>query len=107
MWQHVDGHATGQTHDLVDLFWSENEIIPVTSTHHQMMVPGKQGEVLGIAFEAKRFESANPKRDKPEYDTEVVYYDTTWSLCFQPHPEYVKKNDPCRRYFFELLEYLM
>ena len=83
MWQNVDGH-TGH-HNLIDLW--EEEYYNVTSTHHQMMIPGPGAEELAIAWQSKKFQTAT-KRDRPDHDTEVVFYRKTNSLCFQPHPEY-------------------
>jgi hypothetical protein len=112
MWQDVDGHKGN--HMATDLFFTKNDLM-VTSTHHQMMIPNRQtGDVLCIAHQARSFKSAKD-RPKPEFDTEVVWYDHIRSLCFQPHPEYLLRsnagNDPSRdehrRYFFDLLDYFL
>lgn len=100
MWQHVDNH--GRRHEIIDLI-SKEAIKEVVSTHHQMMIPGPRGEVIAIASEATEFISAKHERPKPEFDTEVVFYNSTNSLCFQPHPEY--GIGPTRDYFFSLLNY--
>jgi hypothetical protein len=40
------------------------------------------------------------KRDVSNTDYEVLYYEDTKSLCFQPHPEYSKGvDDPMEMYF--------
>lgn len=88
----------------------------VTSTHHQMMIPGPEGQLIGIATESKWFEDAtgiyglshaksrtkdrNPKI--PEFDAEIIWYPKTRSLCFQPHPEY--HHVETRKLFFDLVE---
>lgn len=54
-----------------------NQVLEVTSTHHQMMVPSKEGRILGKALH--------------DDGIEVVVYDffpDVKCLCFQPHPEY-------------------
>lgn len=112
MWQHVDGHAMGP-HAMIDLLTGKE--IKVTSTHHQMMRANTDtGEVIGIAMEARNFAddkvsvaSKNPKertKSMPAFDTEVVWYKDTRTLCFQPHPEY--NQEATRNYFFELMEKL-
>lgn len=114
MWQHVDGHTSD--HDMIDLI--TKNIIFVTSTHHQMMIPNiDDGEVLGIGVKkgstidkfskiTTQHLSANKKRIPPIYDTEVVWYEKTKSICFQPHPEilgYPGMTD----YFFGLIDHIL
>lgn len=107
MWQDVNNH--GGSHEIVDLLIFKDKPFQVTSTHHQMMIPGPKGDVIAIAHRATSFLSADSSRKKPEFDTEVVYYEHTKSLCFQPHPEngYCIKGSPTNVYFFELLNYLL
>ncbi|MDB4302056.1 gamma-glutamyl-gamma-aminobutyrate hydrolase family protein [bacterium] len=106
MWQHVDNHAIGGTHELVDV--DTNKRIQVTSTHHQMMRAGHTGKVVAYAeslstFRQNMVEGEVSVCDAEEYDdVEVVYYDNTNSLCFQPHPEFMVES--CADYYFELLE---
>lgn len=113
MWQHVDNH--GMSHDMINLLpmepgWAQGDMLRVTSTHHQMMIPGEEGEVIAIAMNkiqdsgiAKTYLSGS-KREIPKYDTEVVYYDNTKSLCYQPHPEYLQTTTN-EKYFFSLLNH--
>jgi gamma-glutamyl-gamma-aminobutyrate hydrolase PuuD len=101
MWQDVDGHL--RNHYL----WDNNthDRIKVTSTHHQMMRPASDGDVLAVAGESTYRIADNDERyyEIPhQEDIEVVYYKRTNSLCFQPHPEYGMKS--CEDYFFHLLE---
>lgn len=105
LWQHVDNHATGE-HDAIDLVITKNAL-KVTSTHHQMMRPSPEGTVLCIATEAKNFHTASQDTKKPEFDTEVVWYEDSMSLCFQPHPEFRNKGpnpNETEQYFFDLLD---
>lgn len=109
LWQHVDGHMGSHTMtNLLDLpkptIFSMGSEIEVTSDHHQMMVPNLDyAEVIGISNKSKTFNGAST-RPHPEYDTEVVFYNHTQSLCFQPHPEYNYKMFT-RTYFFKLMEF--
>ncbi len=121
MWQDVSNHAISGTHPVTNLLRVPSgvllrETFHVTSTHHQMMIAGPEGEVLAIAESddilkkgqgrSDRFITAKDGgRDRPKYDTEVVYYPKTKSLCFQPHPEFHGVDD-CKRYFFALTDYL-
>jgi len=107
MYQHVDGHAEGGSHSMVEL--ATGDMFPVTSTHHQMMMPSSLGEVLAVASESSVYEYMDggsirkyiPDRGE---DVEVVYYPRTNALCYQGHPEYVGKDHPCQEYFFRLIE---
>jgi carbamoylphosphate synthase small subunit len=86
MWQHVAGHT--DNHKMIDLLFTKKKLM-VTSTHHQMMLPSKDGVVLAVAQEAKgHISMAKIPPARPAYDPEVVWYPKTNSLCFQPHPEY-------------------
>lgn len=111
MWQDVNNHTSD--HMMFDL--TEMEPVEVTSTHHQMMIPGTAGQVLGVAHIASRWEGDKLKykskspdhRDPghPQQDIEVVWYPETRSLCFQPHPEY--HHQPTEDYFFRLLDKIL
>lgn len=116
MWQHVSNH--GMSHDIINLLpirkdWSQGDLILATSTHHQMMIAGPGGDVIAIAMNKSQTEGlaslylSGTKRDWPEYDTEVVFYTDTKSLCFQPHPEYYHGSKEQETYFFDLVEYLL
>jgi hypothetical protein len=117
LWQDVNNHRIGnKKHPMIDTL--TDEIIQVSSTHHQMMRPNVYtGEILGIAFESTFWESdkgllrcdgpdekkrgLNPK--VPQYDPEVVWYRNTKSLCYQPHPEH---GGDCESHFMSLLDKL-
>lgn len=108
MWQHVNGHVT--PHNLVDAI--TGEVVKVTSTHHQMMRPSAEGEVIASAREAS-FKYAEPDEWHIEQDAEinpglledveVVWYEESKCLCFQPHPEFADAVE-CREYFLSLIE---
>lgn len=113
MWQDVNNH--GRSHGMINLLPIPDrrvagEELRVSSTHHQMMIPGLDGETLAIAMNDKKsaglanaYTSAST-RDFPEFDTEVVWYGSSRSLCYQPHPEYANQEEN-QRYFFDLLDY--
>lgn len=104
MFQDMNGH--GRDHITLDLLIYKKALW-MTSTHHQMMIPGVNGHVLAIAKQSTYKKSALATEEVIPYDIEVVYYESTKSLCFQPHPEYVDKNHDCNIYFFELLNTLL
>jgi gamma-glutamyl-gamma-aminobutyrate hydrolase PuuD len=108
MWQHVDGHmGDHKITNLLDIpgtVFDQGMEIDITSDHHQMMVPNHHyAEILAISHMSKVFQGAGD-REKPEYDTEVCFYNHTQALCFQPHPEYSRKVYT-RTYFFKLMEF--
>lgn len=112
MWQHVNGH-TGGPHELIDNI--TGEVVLVTSTHHQMMRPGEDAEILAVAKEAtyKMAEkdtwtemTADKLPSEWNEDIEVLWYPGTRSLCFQPHPEF-SGHDQCTEYFMSLIERLI
>lgn len=105
MWQDVNNHT--KTHDLLDV--ETGRKLQVTSTHHQMMRPTSDAVLVAYAQEATVKESAthvwNPTQlngKEDQRDAEVVWYEKTKSLCFQPHPEFGYPKS-CPDYFFELL----
>lgn len=105
MYQHVGSHAIAGTHLLVDL--ETGEPIPVTSTHHQMMMPHEEANVLAIATLGgfrEWYDGNVAKRDTSNTDYEVVYYPGTRCLCFQPHPEFGgEEYAPMKQYFKRLV----
>lgn len=104
LFQDVDGHLG--TH--MAITENGNPII-VTSTHHQMMIPAPDGEVVLVAHEARKayfmLGDLECEADlNPVEDVEAVLYEEKQVLCYQPHPEYLEKNHPCQEYYFTLLE---
>lgn len=103
MYQHVHGH-TRDHYAMID-----GEGIFVTSTHHQMMKPAKEGVVIGVAHISPRREYVSAageytidKASEESPDIEVVHYPLTQCLCFQPHPEY-NIDSECTKVFFKLI----
>jgi hypothetical protein len=103
MYQDVDGHAIGGTHRCYDGVTKEWH--NVTSTHHQMMKPSARGNIIAHGDEAHDVIDVNDGEFMNIGDinsVEVVWYEDTSSLCFQPHPEFYGA-DSTREYYFELL----
>ena len=111
MWQHVNNHGLHGTHPAVNVL--DGVTYQVTSTHHQMMRPAKQGMVLLVAKNIASIKE-HMINDKgviktvvvtpghKEHDVEAVYYPRTKSLCFQPHPE-MSGGKGCRGLYFHYL----
>ena len=102
MYQHVTNHTRNHFIDIV----GENKSIEVTSTHHQMMIPGNGAQVIATANEGgtKEFMKDNSivtlQNSTP--DIEVVYYKKFQCLCFQPHPEFIGESlKELKDFFFE------
>lgn len=113
MWQDVNNHLGN--HTLINLLpiparRDMGDEIRVSSTHHQMMIAGEGGEVIAIAMDDKKMHgrataySSAKDKDFPDFDTEVVWYETTKSLCYQPHPEHFNQEENTK-YFFDLLDF--
>ena len=82
------------------------ESIFATSTHHQMMRPSRKAQVVATAMlgGSKEYMKDGEIAVAAEpLDIEVLYYNHTNSLCFQPHPEYRFKGDALQKYYFTLL----
>lgn len=101
MWQHVNNHALGTTH--LAYCNLQKAYIEVTSTHHQMMRPAENANVLMVAHRATQRETATALVEGYEEDIEAVLYTLTHSLCFQPHPEYLPIDHECQDTYFKYL----
>lgn len=92
MIQHKEGHTKPHQIFYVDDTGSEADgwspAPYVTSTHHQVIVPSNSGVILFVAEDPK--------------DVEVVWYEDTNCLCFQPHPE-MPNYPECPELYFALL----
>jgi len=113
MYQHVNRHGIGGTHAATDV--RSGKEVRVSSTHHQMMRPHEEAEVLTIAHRSTFKEHMLGKTIRKvdgtlENDVEAVLYDFTKCLCFQPHPEFVAHSEDyreCADYYFECLELIL
>ncbi|QXG07610.1 hypothetical protein [Erwinia phage Pecta] len=116
MYQHVSSHSSGSGHGAVDV--ETGDVFPVSSLHHQMMILGDGGKLLAKSQDvrskvklgmtrlgSKRAEEVVTTDD--EVEVEACYYPATRSFCYQPHPEFVTPDHPCRNYYFKKLEQLL
>ncbi len=112
LWQDVDGHAIGRTHQIRDMFTSE--LIDVSSTHHQQHRPSEKAIIVAVA--SPQLSTVKTTDHKAYYvdewrensnisqDVEAFFYEDKKLLGCQFHPEYFNKDEPCQEYFFELIE---
>ena len=109
LYQHVTNHAIAGYHEmkLANQLKGFAEEVSVTSTHHQMMIPGNGAEVIYCANLAmEKFTDTNHtkysenNRKNTYDDVEVVYYADRSTLCYQPHPEYLNKDNYDNREVF-------
>ena len=112
MWQDVDNHQLSGTHEVIDEF--TGEVFYATSTHHQMMLPGKDAILVASASESRFKEKVKPngsitfvhiKERQAMEDPEVVFYPKQNCLCFQPHPEYGGQEKLSDIYFHYIKKY--
>ena len=103
LYQHVEGHAIAGTHEAATYLGDK---IQVSSTHHQMMIPHEDAELLlhsdlgslKVVLEEGGFETEKSSTS----DAEALYYRNTDTFCYQPHPEFVGVKE-CRDFFFDCL----
>lgn len=107
--QHVDNHTS--RHNLVSIY-PEFKKVNVSSTHHQMMVAGKEAKwkawSIGIADEYRWDKSVKDVKFKLDgfkkvKEPECLFYPRTQSLCIQWHPEYDMDKSESRQLFYRLL----
>lgn len=96
MWQDIDNHAIGSVHPCKDV--RTGEVFLMTSTHHQMMIPGPKADVIAVAsVSTERHRMSDLIKDKveiseygrkPDVDIEILMYPEDKAFCIQGHPEY-------------------
>ena len=112
MYQHVSGHQHGHhgitlTKDIASEF-GEGSTIGVTTCHHQMMIPAPTGRVLLEArVSTYREKAVDRNTDQDFKDCEAILYPENKVLCFQPHPEYYGKDNPCLDLYFKYLDLII
>lgn len=103
MYQHVEKHT--RAHEITDL--QTGEVVYVSSTHHQMMMPSPEALLVAsshLGGSREWYDGQVARRDVSDEDIEVVYYEKTKCLCFQPHPEFDDASYAgMRKYFKGLL----
>ena len=102
--QHCDNH--GYWHDLET---NDGRIIYVSSTHHQMMIPPQQSELIAWATPRQSteyvIEEGNLKEEEfPEFETDVVSLPTIRALALQYHPEYMQQGSDAFNFFYEKVQ---
>lgn len=113
--QDVTGHAISGTHRVNTIHpHPDMRVLPVTSTHHQMMCPMGSHQILAYApglsnyYENGTEKDISPGFDKDEngdlMEPEVVWYPVRHSLAVQYHPEYMSEDTKGWKYFQYLLE---
>jgi GMP synthase-like glutamine amidotransferase len=109
--QHVDGHGMSGTHDFVT---QDGDIYPITSTHHQMMMPFNMNEddfsviassliTLSGTYEGS---NADEQYEMPS-EPEIVFYPKIKALAIQGHPEDMNNDSPTVIYINELINNLL
>lgn len=105
MYQDVNNHES--EHGSIDI--RTKKVVRLSSIHHQMMIPSLQVEdyeILAVSTVSTRRLSYGASHEKKNGaftdDLEAIWYNSTKSLCFQPHPEIGPKE--CTDYFFELID---
>lgn len=114
MYQDVSGHGCHGGHGMLDV--NTGDVIPVSSLHHQMMIVGVGAELLGRADFMRSYEKVcmskvgvDPEEvwyEDAAVEVEACWYSHTKSFCYQPHPEFVGPNHPCRNWYFDKMEEL-
>jgi gamma-glutamyl-gamma-aminobutyrate hydrolase PuuD len=103
MYQHVSKHTA--PHEIIDL--QTGETVLVSSTHHQMMMMAPNGLLVAssaLGGTREWYDGEIARKDVSDEDIEVVYYEDSNCLCFQPHPEFPSfEYEPMRDYFERLI----
>lgn len=100
LWQDVKHHNADHLIRMQD-----GEIVMATSTHHQMMRPGKGVETIAISDKilspAKYNEHGAELNSLPE--PEICFSSVTNALMIQGHPEYPHASDGFRQLTYKLI----
>ena len=89
--QHIENHAI---HGMHTISTYDNQTKLTTSTHHQMMVPTEEAEILAWD-NTPTMGIKDPGKDNLEpIDKvyEVIFYPKTKCFCIQGHPEWMQTN---------------
>ncbi|NIP41355.1 MAG: hypothetical protein GWO28_01245 [candidate division Zixibacteria bacterium] len=97
--QHVRNHRANHPINLLTRFGEFPETIQVNSSHHQMMVVPKDGQILAYA--------SNIAFQGGVVEPEVVFFPATRSLCIQYHPERMMQDSLGLKYTQSLIEALI
>lgn len=98
--QHIEDHSRG--HDIV--IKEDGSVIHATSSHHQMMLPPQEAEILAVATKpTKGMNQFNGYVNIQEVP-EVVYFPNTNCLGVQPHPEWQSPGEPFVKYLGKIMK---
>lgn len=101
LWQHVDNH--GRDHNIV---MKDGTVIKANSTHHQMMIPSKETEILATSEKVlsplKKTQDGKKESNDPE--PEICFNDAARCLMIQGHPEYHDSPAEFKKLTFSLLD---
>jgi len=86
--QHVIGH--GRPHLVVN---NEGEEFEVSSSHHQMMVPDDDGEIIAYSKGLSPRYLGDDYQHTMDKEPEAVYWESARSLGVQWHPEWMSENE--------------
>lgn len=104
MMHHIDNHASVTGHQMTTLSGRE---LYVNSLHHQMIVPGDDGVVLGWSKNNQSKRYFGDKDEMVEYhgkEVEVIYYPQTLCVGVQYHPEMMNKDSDGFNYYKDLVD---
>ena len=90
---HIENHALGGTHTMATK--DSKKIINVTSTHHQMIIPNKNGHIIAWSFPNRSNVYLGDKDEPIDYDgpeVEGIYYPKFKVFAVQYHPEAMYKD---------------
>jgi len=104
--QHVNGHGGDHPVRTID-----GQEFKVTSTHHQMMLPKGEFELVAWSKEkrsdvymgagVKEIEECHADDFK---EPEIVFFPKTRTLAIQGHPEYLSEKSPFVQYTLKLIQ---
>lgn len=111
--QHVEGHAIGNVHPINVIYnEDEEEVVNITSTHHQMLFPFNLND---DSYEIKAYSSyfrsstyLNGKNEETKLpknfvEPEIVFYPKYNSLAIQGHPESNIMKEFEKEFFLNLI----
>lgn len=99
--QDVTGHTRWH-----NIRTDDGRLINVSSTHHQMQLPGDGTEILAWAEPrlSLHYEGAPGAKYNPDLECDCVYYPNINAVAMQYHPEYMDRESEGFKYAGELVE---
>jgi gamma-glutamyl-gamma-aminobutyrate hydrolase PuuD len=100
MIHHLDNHGIGGQHTMLSNAIAEE--FKVTSTHHQMSIPGKKGHIVGWSSPKRATVYIGNEDKAVNYtgpEVEAVYYPTYKVFAVQYHPEYMEHDSTGYKFY--------